>query len=209
MTQAEAGVLTRKLYRTIRVPLGVAEQQLWSTCDHSVQPANLAMYAQSIASGRPIEGRTLSSSKLDAVVEYVSELPGQAVILTHFTESLKYLAAKLPQAELIYGSDGGTQSRMAIMHRFQTGKTRIIIANIATVKVGINLSAASAIIFAENSFSGEARIQAEERATVSGKEAVEIVDFVSVGEGMAGAIDEKVLQCVRAKKDFNSSMLRR
>jgi SNF2 family DNA or RNA helicase len=88
---------------------------------------------------------------------------------------------------------------------------RILIANVATVKVGLNLSAASTIIFAENSFSGEARIQAEERATVRGKQSVEIIDFVSYNDTdeLIGHIDDYILQAVRAKKDFNLKSLRR
>jgi hypothetical protein len=217
MTQAEAGILTKKLYRTMRIPLADAELRLWMATPAAESPATQAMYAQSIASGRPIKGEIKSSAKLDAVAEYAEELDGQCVIMTHFTESLLYLQRRLPTFSTIYGGDNGANYRTETIAGFNAGSIRGIIANVATVKVGLNLSAASCIIFAENDYSGEARIQAEERATVHGKEAVEIIDFVSeVPEGlrynpdyrMLGEIDNCILTAVRSKKDFNSRLLR-
>lgn len=212
MTQSQAGILTRKLYRTIQVPYGSQEATLWAGVDKTLPAATLGLYAQSCASGRPIEGEIEQSAKLDAVAEYVIDLLDrgeQCVVLTHFTSSLAYLHGKLlpRMVKCIHGGDEGAAYRTGVIAEFNSGKVACIIANVATVKVGLNLSKASAIIFAENSFSGETRIQAEERATVMGKESVEIVDFVTVGDGILGEIDQHVLTCVRAKKDFNSKML--
>jgi SNF2 family DNA or RNA helicase len=208
MSQAEAGVNTKKLYRSIWVPLGDHERQLWAVTDKSVGPATLCMYAQSVASGRSIEGKTEYSHKLDAVADYARELTEQCVIFTHFTESLEYLYRHLSGASRIWGGDPGAEYRTDILRRFSAGEIRTIVANIATIKVGLNLSAAGTVIFAENSFSGEARIQAEERATVMGKDSVEVVDFLSKGAEMPGQVDEYILAAVRAKKDFNHHMLR-
>jgi len=207
LTQKQAGINTKKVYRTIRVPLGRAELRLWDAIDKNTLPMVLAMHAQSVASGRPIEGATISSAKLNAVAEYASDALGQVVILVRFTASLVYLKMLLPRAICVYGEDGGGDFRTQTIKEFDSGSAKIMIAQIATVKVGLNLSAASTLIFAENSFSGEARLQAEERATVKGKHAVEIVDFISVGTDMPGVIDEHVLTVVRSKKDFNGKML--
>ena len=208
MTQAEAGINTKKLYRTIQVDMGDTEKRIWDTVDKSMSPANLAMYAQSAASGRPIKGEIEKSSKLDAIVEYIAELTEQVVILTRFTESLHYLACHLEDSQCMYGDDDGTDYRDQLKERFAQGRFRILIANVKVAKVGINLSTAAVIIFAENDWSGDCRIQAEERATVKGKAAIEIVDFVSVGSGPVGMIDQYILTAVRAKKDFNANLLK-
>ena len=223
MTQEEAGIHTKKLYRVVKVPLGQEEKTMaramevenklilnsdtgiWH-CDENM--ATAIMHAQSIASGRSIDGVIKSSSKLDAVVEFVQEASGQCVIFTWFRESLQYLYKKLPEAGIIEGGDAGAKYRADLLQDFSKGYIKNIIVNEIAGKVGINLSAASYIIFAENAYSGEARIQAEERSTVKGKDIVEIIDFVSVGEGMAGAIDERILEVVRAKKDFNFRCLK-
>jgi SNF2 family DNA or RNA helicase len=97
------------------------------------------------------------------------------------------------------------------MDQFSAGALDVLVGNVAVVKVGVNLSAASTLVFAENSYSGEARIQAEERCTIRGKDAVEIVDFISTSDGndLLGYIDDYILEAVRDKRDFSAQALRR
>jgi len=209
LTQKEAGINTKKLYRTIEVELEEHEINLWATLDKKeLQPVTLALYAQSIASGRSIAGHTEKSTKLDAVVEYVSDLSDPCVILVRFTESLRYLHNKIKDrvTACIDGSDAGPEYRAKILGMFSRGEISCLICNVATVQVGLNLSAANTLIFAENSFSGATRIQAEERSTIMNKVAVEVVDFVSVGPPYIGEIDRGVLEAVRHKKDFNAKI---
>ena len=216
MTQAQAGINTKKLYRLVQIPAGKHEEALWKAAlAEPLDGAQYGLVAQSCASGRhPDTATTEHSAKLDAVVEYAQELGKPCVILTRFTESLNCLTKKLKElgikTEAIHGDDDGSKYRGEVIERFNAGKTQIIVANVMTVKVGLNLSHSDTLIFAENSFSGEARIQAEERATVRGKDAVEIIDFCTVSEleGL-GDVDFQVLTAVRDKKDFNSNSLRR
>lgn len=208
MSQQDAGIMTRKLYRTIKIELTEEEKKAWEGLDKSdMSGATLALYAQSYASGRPIEGPIVMSSKLDAVAEFAKDYDGQSVIMCRFTESLKYLRLKLPMAECVFGDDGGNREK--IFQKFSERTLKILIANVGVVQVGINLSAASALIFAENSFSGATRIQAEERATVQGKNIVEIIDFITHTDeaDLLSLIDTMVLVTVREKKDFNYKLL--
>jgi SNF2 family DNA or RNA helicase len=214
MTQAEAGILTKKLHRTITVEATVHEESLYLQCiKDSMEPMAVAQLAQSCASGRdPRTGETVSSTKLDEVANYAIELGKPCVILTHFTASLEYVVRKLTSAgikcEAIYGEDKlGSAGRAKVIERFNDGRTTVIVASVPTVKVGLNLSHSDTLLFAENNWSGEARIQAEERATVKGKEAVEIIDFACTSN-LIGDIDLKIAQAVRSKQDFNVAMLR-
>jgi hypothetical protein len=166
------------------------------------------MYAHSIAAGRDPESKlTLKSTKLDAVIDYVIEHPGPKVLITNFTSSLIYLYQRLGSVRAIYGEDDGPDYRRITIAEFNAGHFDNLICNEDTVKMGLNLSKASLIILCENSFKGASRIQVEERCTVKGKEAVEIIDFCTIGDCMAGMIDDYVLSAVRSKKDFNYKML--
>jgi superfamily II DNA or RNA helicase len=215
MTQEQAGVLTRKLYRLVEVPAGERELFLWDRMNEkSLEGAEYGQLAHSAASGRDPDGNITKSTKLDAILEYVRETEYPIVILTNFVASLHYLLNHLAKAGIpalgISGDDEGAAYRSRATAAFDQGAIRILVANVQTVKVGMNLSRSSCLIFAENSFSGEARIQAEERCTVRGKEAVEILDFCTVADvpGL-GEIDKSVLSAVRGKKDFNANALSR
>jgi SNF2 family DNA or RNA helicase len=211
MTQAEAGINTKKLYRIYPITLSDDEEKAWKEHVGEFQPegAQFGIMAQSYASGRNCYGEITQSSKLDAVVDYVKELDRPCVILAHFTASVEYLAKRLPECALIYGKDDGAAWRDKVIQGFGT-KYKYIVAQVTTVKVGLNLSASDTLVFAENNFSGEARIQAEERCTVMGKEAVEIVDFVAESEleGL-GTIDMSVRDAVVNKRDFNIKLLKK
>lgn len=213
MTQKEAGIDTKKLYRIISIELGKHEEKLWAQfMEKEPSGSQLGLYAQSCASGRNIEGITTSSSKLDAAVEYAIELNQPCVILAFFTSSIKYIAKKFEEKRMavatISGEDKDSSYRDSVIQKFNQGSLYALVAQVATVKVGLNLSHSNTLIFAENSFSGEARIQAEERCTVRGKNAVEIIDFTSTSSiPFLGEIDLAVRSAVKEKKDFNANSL--
>lgn len=214
MTQKEAGILTQKLYQSVPIPASKHELKLWDDRDPGLEGTHLAQCAQSCASGRDMgTGLTHHSTKLDAIVEYVKELEQPCVVLCHFTSSLKYLTVRLQNAGVkagaIHGGDGGADYRATVIGEFNAGRINCIVAQVQTVKVGLNLAAADTLIFAENNYSGEARIQAEERCTVMGKSAVQVIDFVTTTEDseLLGTIDADIVKAVRAKKDFNAKSL--
>jgi hypothetical protein len=208
MTQKEAGVDTAKLHKVVEIPYGKHEADIWDSSETD-DPKLKTMYAQSAASGRDIgTGEVEQSTKLDAVAEYAMELGRPSIILTHFVASAEYLHKRLGKEwALLHGKDDGAKYRYEAIRSMSIGQTKGLIATVPVVKVGLNLSAADTLIFAENEWSGEARIQAEERCTVRGKGAVEIVDFVSVGQGPLGQVDTKIMEAVRGKKDFNQRMM--
>jgi len=212
MTQKEAGINTRKVYQRMPVEPGAHELALWKALRaRNLDGLALALGAQSIASGRnPETGETVSSSKLNAVAEWIRDAGRPVVVLTRFSSSLRYLASKLQSLKvgLIHGDDAGSEARGQVIQAFNASKLDVLICNVVCVKVGLNLSHSSTLIFAENSFSGEARIQAEDRATVMGKELVEILDFVTEGDDLLGEIDDGILNAVRMKLDFNTSTLK-
>jgi SNF2 family DNA or RNA helicase len=134
--------------------------------------------------------------------------------MANFTASLEYLRDQLVKrginVGLIYGDDSGANYRGKVIDGFNADRIQVIVSQVAVAKVGLNLSHSDTLIFAENSYSGEARIQAEERCTVRGKEAVEIVDFYATSpecDDPIGMIDLSIRSAVINKKDFNASSL--
>lgn len=219
MTRQQAGINTVKLYRRMNIELTQKEYTDYHTymAGHDMEGAHILLATQSLVSARNPETKDIvKSTKLDAVVNYAVELNQPVVIFAQFTASLKYIHEQLKKnglkGDILWGGDDGANYRAESIHRFNKGFTQYIVAQIQVAKVGLNLSKASTIIFAENSFSAEARIQAEERCTVKGKDEVEIVDFLSVfspkPDTIFSNIDTQILEAVRAKKDFNTKTLK-
>jgi hypothetical protein len=74
--------------------------------------------------------------------------------------------------------------------------------------MGIDLSKARTIIYASNSWSGDDRIQSQERCTnITKHDPVEIIDCVVEGQGFG--IDYAVAEAIRGKKDFNLNLLKK
>lgn len=214
MSQEQAGIHTKKLKRVIEVPISKKEEQIWHTnFKPTMEPTQKAQLAQSVASGRdPVLGYTVLSSKLDAVIEYVIDLGASCVILAHFLSTVDYLSRKLDELGIVHGTvsgeDGGMVQRAKVLESFEKGTYKVLVATVPTVKVGVNLSVASCLVFAENNWSGEARIQAEERCTVVGKEAVEIIDFQATSSvKQVNKIDGRISKAVQGKQDFQAGML--
>lgn len=215
MTQKEAGIHTKKLHRSVYIPVSKEEIKLWKThFDPNAEPTQKAQLAQSCASGRDkVLQATAHSEKLLAVCDYVADLGAPCVVLCHFLASLDYLSRNLDRLKIAHGTisgeDGGTVQRAKVINDFDTGKFDVLVCTVPTVKVGVNLSRASCLIFAENNWSGEARIQAEERCTVRGKEAVEVIDFLAACPEieLVDKVDAKIASAVRGKQDFNVRML--
>lgn len=94
---------------------------------------------------------------------------------------------------------GGTpeKAREAARKDFQSGKTRLLIANIGTMGRGHNLQKADRVVFAEWSWTDELNKQCEKRASRKGSDK----DFVRCDYLVApNSMDEKQLQAVFAKE---------
>ncbi len=202
MTQIEAGITTQLLHRVVRVEPTDHELMLAETAD-GLEGAHVGIRLHSASVGRDIDGKIESSVKLDAVAEYVGDLGVPCVVMCHHTEAIKYLVDKIGKESMAIYGDVTQPVREQIIAQFKTGALKCVVCQVKCVKTGVNLSAASTLIYAENSASGEDRIQSEQRCTVKGKEAVEVIDFVCLD------IDTKIMDSVRGKKDFSYSSIQR
>lgn len=163
----------------------------------------------------------LPSSKLAAVRDYIKTVKEdypeeQFVVFTAFKHTVTNVRKLLNDAGLTTTELTGDVSSKAArgqehsprtlnIAKFQRGDVDVIIVNVTVGKMGIDLSKANYLIYAENSYSGDARIQSEERGTrLDKKDTVQVLDCVLKAEPN---VDLAVAKSVKGKRDFNVRLL--
>ncbi|WNE40827.1 MAG: RNA polymerase-associated protein RapA [Mycoplasmataceae bacterium] len=144
--------------------------------------------------------------KINFLVNFLQERTEQSIIIFStrsdtFLEPLaKILAEKKIEAGLIIGKTNH-QKREENIERFQEKKLKILLCNIQSGGVGLNLSRAETIIFADRSYSPADNEQAEARflppTDADSSHVRLVIDLVC-----QGTIDEKVLKLLKKKEDI-------
>lgn len=126
-----------------------------------------------------------TNPKLDELMAILDEEPGKVIIFCRFRpeiEAVRAAIAKKYGEETVVEFHGGTSTtdRSAARESFQTDdRLRYFVANTQTASMGIELSAASLIVYFSNDFNYESRVQSLERATNLTKlTGVGVVDIV-------------------------------
>ena len=120
------------------------------------------------------------SAKLDWLDDLLGQKPDFPIVVFHcFTHSgeriCKLLAKHKIKHEWLYG---GSTDRRGLIQRFQSGQSRVLVANVAAGGLSINLSAAEYMVFYENDPSLIIRKQAEARPLARGSRPLVIDDLV-------------------------------
>ncbi|CAG8646199.1 2697_t:CDS:2, partial [Cetraspora pellucida] len=147
-----------------------------------------------------------SGSKINYLADFLKERKEQSIIIFStrsetFLEPLsQILATKKITTGLIIGKTN-FQEREENINKFQNGTLDILLCNIQSAGMGLNLSRAETIIFADRSYSPADNEQAEARflpTTNSEPGRVRLViDLIC-----QGTIDEKILQLLKKKEDI-------
>lgn len=145
--------------------------------------------------------RVLGSSKLALLSEILDGIPAdkQIIIWCRFRRNLQQVAGLLAEhgisAVQFSGGLTATERKHAI-ESFQDGKQRVFLGIIQAGGHGINLTAASYVIYYSQDYSIERRLQSEDRAhRIGQKSAVTYIDLVA-----RHSIEESILTCLRTKK---------
>lgn len=121
------------------------------------------------------------SSKLDAVEELIEEAEGeQFVIFSQFRGPLRLLERRLEGKEpfVVLAGDIKADERRSAMDRFQSGDVRLFLGTIGAGGEGIDLFAASKVIFIDRSWSPTQNDQAIARLHRHGqKDAVQVLNI--------------------------------
>jgi len=144
----------------------------------------------------------------EATLEMVRSNPGKTLIWCRFVHDCERLSDVLAEEGIPYvRCDGGTPSgdRPELITRFNTGDARVWVGTPATGGLGIDLGAASLMIFHSHGFDLAQRLQALERnyGTSQRSNRVDVVDLVA-----ADTVDERALAVLERKEDLSRQLTR-
>lgn len=139
--------------------------------------------------------------KLDALEEIVDENIGtqQIIVWARYRENIRAICERLARYRpaIIQGGQKDRERADAEEH-FQSGRTRLLVANPAAGGVGLNLQAASLAIYYSQGYSLEHRIQSEDRCHRSGSEIHQKVTYIDLIA--SNTIDGVVAAALSGKK---------
>lgn len=150
----------------------------------------------------PIDG---PNPKLQALIEETSDLPGKAIVWARFRAEIEIISNALREA---YGKDsvvefhGGVKQtdRQDARRSFQDpdSPVRFFVGQVEAGGIGLNLQAATTVIYFSNSFSLETRLQSEDRAHRGGQtNRVTYIDLLA-----KNTLDRRLLTVLRGKKNL-------
>lgn len=139
-----------------------------------------------------------TNPRLECLVECLEECSHQAIIWARFTEDINQICERLGDACVRYDGRTTSDQRVLAKNRFQAGDVQWFVANPAAGATGLTLTAARTVVYYNNSFKLEDRLQSEKRAHRAGQQhPVNYIDILA-----PRTIDVKVLDALRAKKQI-------
>jgi SNF2 family DNA or RNA helicase len=178
----------------------------WQEKWRNYQPLEVLANLKTLTLYPPVLGFPGPGSKIDYLVSFLKERREQSIIIfsTRSETFLEPLAKALAEKKIMTGLITGKinyQEREKHIQKFQKGEIGILLCNIQSAGMGLNLSRAETIIFADRSYSPADNEQAEARflpTTDSESSHVRLViDLIC-----KGTIDEKILQLLKRKEDI-------
>jgi hypothetical protein len=149
--------------------------------------------------------------KFDVIMDLLEDVPFM-VVFCMFVVEIQDLAARLCKAEiscgLIYG-ETSNKDREQIQTDFRDGKIRVVICQVVTGGIGIQLTHGDTAVFTTNPYSHEARIQAEERLHRPGQvnDKVHYIDLIAtVGDGIK-TVDHATLKALDKKQNLSDAVI--
>jgi SWI/SNF-related matrix-associated actin-dependent regulator 1 of chromatin subfamily A len=141
-----------------------------------------------------------SRAKVDRIVDDVRNMidaEEKVIIFSNFVETINALKMELPESVSLTGGDT-TDARQESVDRFQNDPSvKVFIANIKAGGVGINLTAASIVIFADMDWSPAINEQCEDRAHRIGQNGTLSVYYYVIED----SIEEDIMDVLRGKKE--------
>ncbi len=224
-TMQDLGLGAVRFYEFREVEMNAAQLQLWAwvklatTYVHpktgntvEMIPIVRATFAQKISSGiHPLTNEIVSEEKIQDIREMLKDRPEPVLVLSRFTAPLHRLLQRLQEDGLrVALIDGNTPDaeRERIRQAFQ-GERRVgdqveaveptldaVLAQVRTVKMGLDFSRLARILYLSNSHSQDDRAQSEDR----GQHALRTVPYVVTDIISRGSIDRSVTNVLTQKK---------
>lgn len=179
------------------------EKTKWSMVVHT--------WLSRLAGGFDPKGRLLSDHKLKELMSLLTgEFQGESVVVwARFLAEIDAVSDRLSEAgvkhEVLTGESGSSvEDRSALLDRFNSQQSRVLVCQEALARYGINVSQADTAIYYSNYYSFEVRTQSEDRIIHPMKNSPLLyLDLVS-----ENTIDEDVVEVLQAKKIHAKSFMR-
>jgi SNF2 family DNA or RNA helicase len=142
-----------------------------------------------------------ANPRLDELVDVLEETQGSVIIWATYRRTIQLIydtLAKKYGASNVATYYGETESEMRqeIVTKFQAGEIKYFVGQPRTGGYGLTLTQAKTVIYFNNTYDMEVRLQSEDRAHRIGQtDKVTYIDFVC-----PGTIDEKILLALSNKK---------
>ena len=156
------------------------------------------------------EIQPLASNRMTEMLEVISEMIGKVIIWASYVYDIEQiqqiLAEKFGEDSVVtfYGATP-QEERDRIVEQFQDKESpvRFFVANPKTGGYGLTLTAATNVLYYNNSYDLEIRLQSEDRAHRIGQDHhVLYVDLVS-----PSTVDEKIIKALKGKIDIAQQVL--
>lgn len=147
------------------------------------------------------ERRKVALAKVPAVIEHIENVlessESRILVFGWHKDVLSAIRDHFKTPLMIVG-DTPTQKRQGIVDDFQAGKHRVFIGNIQSAGVGITLTAADTVIFAELDWVPANMMQAEDRAHRIGQKNAVLVQYLVFD----GSVDSKMVKTLIDKMEI-------
>lgn len=146
-------------------------------------------------------------AKVPAVIEHLYDMLDQVnkiFVCVHHHDVADAIAAALPAVTVQFDGRVDQKERDARVTRFQTDKScRVFVGSIRAAGLGLTLTAASVVLFAELDWTPAAMVQAEDRLHRIGQKDSVLVHHLVID----GSIDQKMAQILIDKSIMIDSIL--
>jgi SNF2 family DNA or RNA helicase len=142
------------------------------------------------------------NARLATLAEVCEQTVGKGIIWAKFTRDIDLIMKLLGDTAVRYDGQVTDEERGESIEKFQSGTAKWFVANPAVGATGLTLTAATTVVFYNNTFKLSQRLQAEDRAHRIGQEhPVNYVDIIA-----AETIDEKIVQALVNKMNIASQV---
>ena len=155
------------------------------------------------------EKKDIDNPKLDELMNIIEETDGKMIIWANYIHNIEKIIDKLKS---VYGDEStvsiygavSVDDRQDAVSNFQTNKnTRFFVGNPTTGGYGLNLAAASTVVYFSNNYDLEVRQQSEDRAhRIGQKNNVTYIDIIT-----RQTIDEFIIKALNKKLKISAQTL--
>lgn len=138
--------------------------------------------------------------RMDELLSILEETEGKALIWCSFVPIIKAICQKIGSSAVAFYGGVSQEARQWAINEFQDPNSpiRYFVGQVHTGGIGLNLTAATTVIYYDNDWSLEARAQSEDRAHRIGQDrSVTYINLVA-----PDTVDEVILGALKEKKNL-------